>query len=54
MPAAPVPATPAQEPPTASVSGDIATGLVSPWGLAPLPDGSAIVSERDTGRIVHV
>ena len=54
MPAAPVPATPAQEPPTATVSGDIATGLVSPWGLAPLPDGSAIVSERDTGRIVHV
>lgn len=37
-----------------SVVADLTSGLVSPWGLAHLPDGSALVSERDTGRIVRV
>ena len=37
-----------------SVVADLGSDLVSPWGLARLEDGSALVSERDTGRIVQV
>lgn len=32
----------------------VATGLKSPWGLAPLPGGDLLVGSRDTGEIVHV
>lgn len=32
----------------------IATGFTSPWGLAFLPDGSALVSERDTTIVKRV
>jgi glucose/arabinose dehydrogenase len=32
----------------------IAGGFTSPWGLVFLPDGSALVSERDTARIKRV
>lgn len=38
----------------ATVTGTLARGLTSPWGLAFLPDGSALVSERDTGLIKRV
>jgi glucose/arabinose dehydrogenase len=52
------PASPdGQTPPakgSVSVERTVATGLESPWGLAPLPDGDLLVSSRDTGEIVHV
>src|SRR5437868_5261867 len=30
---------------------DLTTGLHTPWGLAPLPDGGALVSDRDAATV---
>jgi glucose/arabinose dehydrogenase len=37
-----------------TVTETVTTGLTSPWGLAFLPNGDALVSERDTGLIKRV
>lgn len=54
--------TPASTSPTESqnqsagpqVSSTIATGLEAPWGVAFLPDGTAIVTERDTRKVLAI
>jgi glucose/arabinose dehydrogenase len=37
-----------------TVAATLATKLRVPWGIAFLPDGSAVVAERPTGRIVRI
>ncbi|HEY8473550.1 MAG TPA: PQQ-dependent sugar dehydrogenase [Natronosporangium sp.] len=32
----------------------VATGLVAPWSIAFLPDGTAVVGERDSGRVLRI
>lgn len=57
--AAPAPASPSGTAATSGASGPrvvgtVAKGLDTPWSIAFLPGGSALVSERGTGRILEV
>jgi glucose/arabinose dehydrogenase len=40
--------------PASGGAEDVATNLDVPWGIAFLPDGSALIAERDSGAIQHM
>jgi glucose/arabinose dehydrogenase len=51
VPASPQPSSDA---PAKGTLSTVATGLDVPWGLAFLPNGAAIVAERETGRVLRL
>jgi len=53
-PAAPTSTRPATPQATPQGPTTLLSGLDIAWSVAMLPDGSALVSERNTGRILHV
>ncbi|MER7703643.1 PQQ-dependent sugar dehydrogenase [Kitasatospora sp. NPDC097605] len=50
----PTPSPKPGAPVAVDVVGTVTDGLASPWGLAVLPDGDLLVSERDDARILRV
>jgi glucose/arabinose dehydrogenase len=50
----PASTSPATGPVRLTVAGTIATGLNVPWGLVFLPDRTALVAERDTGKVKRI
>lgn len=57
-PSTPEPTAPSSSPSPApvdlAVAGTVATGLNVPWGIAFLPNGDALVSQRDDATIVRI